>query len=57
MDGLKEMTAAKFGGIDFLMNLACVYVDDALASTRQDRLTSYNINVVGGVMMFMEEGA
>jgi NAD(P)-dependent dehydrogenase (short-subunit alcohol dehydrogenase family) len=46
-----EKTVSKFGGIDFLVNLACVYVDDALASTRQDWLTSYNINVVGGVMM------
>ena len=42
---------AKFGGIDFLINLACVYVDDALNSTRKDWLDSYNINVVGGVMM------
>lgn len=46
-----DQTAAKFGGIDFLVNLACVYVDDALASSRQDWLASYNVNVVGGVMM------
>jgi hypothetical protein len=46
-----EKTVAAFGGIDFLVNLACVYVDDALNSSRQDWLTSYNINVVGGVMM------
>jgi len=43
--------AATFGGIDFLVNLACVYVDDALNATRKDWLESYNINVVGGVMM------
>jgi NAD(P)-dependent dehydrogenase (short-subunit alcohol dehydrogenase family) len=46
-----ERTVAKFGGIDFLVNLACVYIDDALKSTRKDWLDSYNINVVGGVMM------
>ena len=40
-----------FGGIDFLVNLACVYIDDALNATRKDWLDSYNINVVGGVMM------
>jgi NAD(P)-dependent dehydrogenase (short-subunit alcohol dehydrogenase family) len=40
-----------FGGIDFLVNLACVYVDDALNASRKDWLDSYNINVVGGVMM------
>jgi NAD(P)-dependent dehydrogenase (short-subunit alcohol dehydrogenase family) len=46
-----EKTVTAFGGVDFLVNLACVYVDDALNSSRQDWLTSYNINVVGGVMM------
>lgn len=40
-----------FGGIDFLINLACVYIDNALEATRQDWLDSYNINVVGGVML------
>src|SRR5256712_3994856 len=49
--GCVDQTVAKFGGIDFLINLACVYVDDALNSTRKDWLDSYNINVVGGVMM------
>jgi hypothetical protein len=46
-----KRTATTFGGIDFLVNLACVYIDDALAATRQNWLDSYNVNVVGGVMM------
>jgi NAD(P)-dependent dehydrogenase (short-subunit alcohol dehydrogenase family) len=46
-----QRTVAAFGGIDFLVNLACVYIDDALNSTRKDWLDSYNVNVVGGVMM------
>jgi len=46
-----ERTVSTFGGIDFLINLACVYVDDALNATRKDWLDSYNINVVAGVMM------
>jgi NAD(P)-dependent dehydrogenase (short-subunit alcohol dehydrogenase family) len=46
-----EQTVAALGGIDFLVNLACVYIDDALRSTRKDWLDSYNINLVGGVMM------
>src|SRR5215468_9077594 len=46
-----EKTVKNFGGIDFLINLACVYIDDALNSTRQQWLESYNVNVVGGVMM------
>ena len=43
--------ASSFGGIDFLVNLACVYIDGAFDATRKDWLDSYNINLVGGVMM------
>lgn len=46
-----EKTVAKFGGIDFLVNVACTYVDNALEASRKDWLDSYNINVVAGVMM------
>ena len=46
-----EKTMKAFGGIDFLINVACVYIDDALNSTRHQWLESYNVNVVGGVMM------
>jgi NAD(P)-dependent dehydrogenase (short-subunit alcohol dehydrogenase family) len=46
-----ERTVTAFGGIDFLINLACVYIDDALNATRKDWLDSYNVNVVGGVML------
>jgi len=44
-------TAKAFGGVDFLVNLACVYIDNGLASTREEWLASYNVNVVGGAMM------
>ena len=46
-----ERAVAAFGGIDFVVNLACSYVDDALNATRKDWLDSYNVNVVGGVML------
>ena len=46
-----EKTVAAFGGIDFLVNLASVYIDDALNASRRDWLDSYNVNVVGGVML------
>lgn len=46
-----EKTVQAFGGVDFLVNLACVYIDNALASTREEWLASYNVNVVGGVIM------
>jgi NAD(P)-dependent dehydrogenase (short-subunit alcohol dehydrogenase family) len=46
-----EKTVSAFGGIDYLVNVACVYTDNALESSRQDWLESYNVNVVGGVLM------
>lgn len=44
-------TAGIFGGVDFLVNLACSYVDDGVDSAREDWLLSYDVNVVGAVMM------
>lgn len=46
-----ERTLVAFGGIDFIINLASVYIDDALNASRKDWLDSYNLNVVGGVML------
>jgi NAD(P)-dependent dehydrogenase (short-subunit alcohol dehydrogenase family) len=44
-------TVEEFGGVTGLVNLACSYVDDGLGSDRADWLTSYEVNVVGAVMM------
>jgi hypothetical protein len=44
-------TVQRFGGIDFLVNVACSYVDEGMASGRADWLESFNVNVVGGVML------
>jgi NAD(P)-dependent dehydrogenase (short-subunit alcohol dehydrogenase family) len=41
----------RFGGVDFLVNLACSYVDEGAASPREDWLESLNVNVVSAVMM------
>src|SRR6185503_3940454 len=43
--------ARRFGGVDYLVNLACVYIDDGIGSGREDWLASYNVNVASGVMM------
>ncbi|HTZ06459.1 MAG TPA: SDR family oxidoreductase [Gaiellaceae bacterium] len=40
----------RFGGVDFLVNLACSYVDDGFASTRDDWLESLNVNVASSAM-------
>jgi NAD(P)-dependent dehydrogenase (short-subunit alcohol dehydrogenase family) len=37
----------RFGRVDYLVNLACTYLDNGLASSREDWLTSLNINLVG----------
>jgi NAD(P)-dependent dehydrogenase (short-subunit alcohol dehydrogenase family) len=46
-----EEAAQRHGGIDFLVNLAATYLDDGLDSSREDWLTAFDVNVVGGVMM------
>lgn len=48
---LVERTAKTFGRVDFLVNIACTYLDDGMSSPREDWLTSYNVNVVGHVML------
>lgn len=44
-------TVEAFGGIDFLVNLACSYVDEGFASPREDWLESLNVNVAGAAMV------
>lgn len=46
-----KKTADAFGGIDFLVNVACSYLDNGPDSTREEWLTSFNVNVVGSVML------
>lgn len=46
-----DAAVEKFGGIDYLVNLACSYVDDGFASSREDWLESLNVNVASAVMM------
>lgn len=43
--------ARHFGGVDFLVNLACTYLDDGLRSNRADWLAALDVNVVSGVML------
>ncbi len=43
--------AEHHGGVHFLVNLACSYVDDGFKSPRADWLTSFNVNVASAVAM------
>jgi NAD(P)-dependent dehydrogenase (short-subunit alcohol dehydrogenase family) len=48
---LVAATRERYGGIDFLVNLACSYVDDGPASPRADWLESLNVNVASAVVL------
>ena len=51
IERLVSETVQRFRRIDILVNLACSYVDDGPASTREDWLESLNVNVASAVMM------
>lgn len=48
---LVEETKAEFGRIDFLVNVACSYLDNGADSTRAEWLEALDVNVVGSVML------
>jgi NAD(P)-dependent dehydrogenase (short-subunit alcohol dehydrogenase family) len=43
-------TAEQFGGIDYLVNLACSYIDDGVESSRADWHKALDINLISAVM-------
>jgi NAD(P)-dependent dehydrogenase (short-subunit alcohol dehydrogenase family) len=51
IERLVAQTLDRFGRIDFLVNLACSYVDDGPASTRADWLESLDVNVVSAALV------
>ena len=48
---LVQSTKDRFGRIDFLVNVACSYLDHGVASTRAEWLESLDVNIVGSVML------
>jgi len=46
-----EAVVEQFGGIEALVNLACSYLDEGLASPRADWLAALDVNVVSAVAM------
>lgn len=45
-----------FGGLDFLVNGACTYLDNGVETSRNDWLTALNVNFVGGAI-FVQKAA
>ncbi len=48
---LIKATKDEFGRIDFLVNVACSYLDNGAESTRAEWLESLDVNIVGSVML------
>ena len=48
---LVAATKDKFGRIDFLVNVACTYLDNGAASTRAEWLDALDVNIVGSVVL------
>lgn len=51
ISALVKATKEKFGRIDFLVNVACSYLDNGIESTRAEWLESLNVNIVGSVIL------
>lgn len=51
IDACVAAAVSAFGGIDFLVNVAAVYIDGGAKARRQDWLAAFDVNVVGGAMM------
>lgn len=47
IDACLKHCEERFGGVDFLVNVASTYLDNGLASTRDEWLTALNVNLVG----------
>lgn len=48
---LVAATKERFGRIDFLVNVACSYLDNGAASPRAEWLEALDVNIVGSVML------
>lgn len=46
-----DEAVTRHAGVNYLVNLACSYVDDGINSSRADWMTSFNVNVASAVMM------
>jgi NAD(P)-dependent dehydrogenase (short-subunit alcohol dehydrogenase family) len=48
---LVDTVVKRNGRIDFLVNVACTYLDNGAATTRADWLKALDVNIVGSVML------
>jgi NAD(P)-dependent dehydrogenase (short-subunit alcohol dehydrogenase family) len=50
IDSCISETTEHFDGVDFLVNVACTYLDNGAESSRDEWLTALNVNVVGAAI-------
>lgn len=48
---LVDGTVKATGRLDFLVNVACTYLDNGAETSRADWLTAFNVNIIGSVML------
>ena len=51
LENIVDLAVEKFGRLDFIINIACTYLDNGMESTRKDFLEALNVNVAGGFML------
>jgi len=51
IQALVDGAAAATGRLDFLVNVACTYLDNAAETSRADWLKAFDVNVVGSVVL------
>jgi NAD(P)-dependent dehydrogenase (short-subunit alcohol dehydrogenase family) len=56
IDSCLDFAEKQFGGVDFLVNVAAVYLDNGLASTRADWHGALDVNLVG-MAIFTQKAA
>ena len=56
IDACITFAIEQFGGVDFLINLASTYLDEGIQTSRDDWLTSLNVNLVSGAVFSQKIG-
>ncbi|MQT14486.1 SDR family oxidoreductase [Segnochrobactrum spirostomi] len=51
VEALVAATVEAHGQLDFLVNVACTYLDNGADTSRADWLTAFNVNLVGSVVL------
>jgi NAD(P)-dependent dehydrogenase (short-subunit alcohol dehydrogenase family) len=54
IDGCLAVCEKNFGGVDFLVNLACTYLDNGIASTRAEWHQALDVNLVSSAIFIQK---